>query len=338
MYKLSERHLATFPFTGVNLVPDLLNQTATVDAQNHLFVATGKGLWEIWKNRNGSWEKFIHLLPELVTRPDKKSFNYHNLVAISKDGMLWHLIHGGGVAGYKINRRPNQPSRLTFIKKLAPGRDLPEGNPLGITIDRNNQLWYVIWRHGVVQIDLATLQMRADYSNEKADFDGMPQDVLQDSQGKIWISAFRGSIKIFEPEAGGYRLRRRLSVEDGLANDRVRALLQRRNGEIWIGHRYNGISIYKNGRFENLTTKDGLLHNAVWALTEETEGRVWIGTSAGLQYYGHLTVKSPPPPVYLTGLRVNGEERPLQNKLEFSHNENLCALLFSALVSKTQKQ
>ncbi len=381
LYKLSERHLTTFPFTGVNLVPDVLNHTAAADAQNHLFVATEKGLWEIWKNRHGSWEKFIHPLPELTARVDKKSFNYHNSVAISKDGMLWHVVHGGGLAGYKITRRPNQPSRLTFIKKLAPGRDLPEGNPLGITIDRNSQLWYVIWQHGIVQIDLGTLQMRADYPNEKAAFDGTPQDVLQDFAGKIWIGTFGGGINIFEPEAGIYRLRRRLSVEDGLVNGRVRALLQRRNGEIWIGHRYNGVSIYKNGRFENLTTKDGLLHNAVWALAEDTEERVWIGTSAGLQYtapndsrrlftqrqlvsgftegvgiiagektvwalsaealtlyeYGHLTPKSPPPPVYLTGLRVNGKEQRLQDDLQFSHNENLCALFFSGVSFKSEK-
>lgn len=381
LHKLSERHLTTFPFTGVNLVPDILNQTATADAQNRLFVATEKGLWEIWKNRNGSWEKFIHHLPELTARVDKKSFNYHNSVAISKDGVLWHVIHGGGLAGYKITKQSNQSSRLTFIKKLAPGRDLPEGNPLGITIDRNNQLWYVIWQYGIVQIDLGTLKMRADYPNEKAAFDGTPQDVLQDSEGRIWISTFGGGINIFEPAGGAYHLRQRLRVEDGLANDRVRALLQRRNGEIWIGHRYNGVSIYKNGRFENLTTKDGLLHNAVWALAEDTEGRVWIGTSAGLQYtapndsrrlftqrqlvsgftegvgilagektvwalsaealtlyeYGHLTPKSPPPPVYLTGMRVNGKERPLQDKLKFSHDENLCALFFSGVSFKSQK-
>jgi signal transduction histidine kinase/ligand-binding sensor domain-containing protein len=381
LYKLSERHLTTFPFAGLNLLPDVLNQTAATDAQNHLFVATEKGLWEIWKNRNGSWEKFVHHLPELAARADKKVFAYHNSVAISKDDRLWHVIHGGGLAGYKLTRRPNQPSRLAFIKKLVPGRDLPEGNPLGITIDRNNQLWYVIWQYGIVQIDLGTLQMRADFPNEKAEFDGTPQDLLQDFEGRIWISTFGGGINIFEPEGGAYRLRQRLGVENGLVNGRVRALLQRRNGEIWIGHRYNGVSIYKNGRFENLTTKDGLLHNAVWALAEDTEGRVWIGTSAGLQHtasnesrrlfthrqlvsgftegvgiiagektvwalsaealtlyeYGRPTPKSPPPPVYLTGLRVNGKERPLQDKLNFSHNENLCALFFSGVSFKSQK-
>ncbi|MGH7455710.1 MAG: two-component regulator propeller domain-containing protein, partial [bacterium] len=52
LYKLSERYLTTFPFTDVNLVPDVLNHTAASDAQNHLIVATEKGLWEIWKNRN----------------------------------------------------------------------------------------------------------------------------------------------------------------------------------------------------------------------------------------------------------------------------------------------
>ncbi|MGH7598700.1 MAG: sensor histidine kinase [bacterium] len=374
LLKLSEHHLTRFAFTGLNSRPDILNHTAVADTNGHLFVATEKGLWEMWKNRNGTWTKFLHELPELAARPEKKAFAHHTSVAISQNGLLWHPLHGGGLAGYKITRQPQQPSRLTLVKKLIADRDLPEGNPIGITIDRDNRLWYVIWQHGIVQLDLSTLKIRADLALNT------PQDFLQDDAGRIWLGTFNEGIYVFEFENGAHRLRQRLGVNDSLASDRIRALLQRRNGEIWIGYRYDGISIYKNGKFETLTTKDGLLHNAVWALAEDTDGRVWIGTSAGVQQaapdnyrklfadshwigsftegvgviagektmwalsadelilyeYGRATRKSPPPPIYLTGVRVNGKESRLagQSGLKFSYDENLCTMLFTGISFK----
>lgn len=369
LIKLSERSLTRLPFAGLASRPDVLNHTAVVDSAGHLFVATERGLWEIWRDDNGSWAIFLHVLPALAPRPEKRFFAHHTSVAFAPDGLLWHTIHGGGLAAYRVTRQPRQASRLALVRKLAPGRDLPDGNPLGITIDRRNRIWYVIWGLGIVQIDPVTLRSQSYLQTET------PQAFIQDRQGRIWIGTFNDGIHVFEVAEDSLRRQRHFSVRQGLPSNRIRALLQRRNGEIWIGHRFDGISIYREGTFARLTSKDGLLHNAVWALAEDSEGRVWIGTSAGVQQteaedsrrlranahligrfteglgviasektvwamsadelilyeYGRTAPPSPPPPVYLTGMRVNGKEQPLQNGLQLSHDQNVCTILFTGI-------
>jgi len=100
----------------------------------------------------------------------------------------------------------------------------------------------------------------------------------------LWVGTYNGGISVLARENGSYRLRRRLTTSDGLPSNQIRSLVQRRNGEIWIGTRFNGIAIYQDGKFQTLTTKDGLLNNAIWALAEDEGGRMWIGTSAGIQH------------------------------------------------------
>jgi len=372
LIKLSERHLTRIPFPGMNSRPDVLNHTAVSDRDGRLFVATENGLREIWRDENGSWTIFLHALPELAARPDKKIFAHHTSVAVSHDGLLWHTIHGGGLAAYKITRLPRQPSRLTLVKKLVAGAELPEGNPLGITIDRSNRIWYVIWGQGIVHIDPVSLRSRTYLEAET------PQTFFQDQDGRIWIGTYNDGVYVFAAEGESWRLQQHFGVTEGLPSNRVRAMMQRRNGDIWIGHRFDGLSIYKDGKFETLTTKDGLLHNAVWALAEDTDGQVWIGTSAGVQLatpdnaqqlfhnvhlldrfvegigvitsektiwalctdelilyeYARPRPRTPPPPVYLTGMRVNGKDRPPQPDLRLSYDENVCTMLFTGISFK----
>jgi hypothetical protein len=372
LFKLSERNFYGFPFKGLD--PDLLNRSAVVDKRGHLFIASGEGLWEVWKNRHGSWQKFLHHLER-----GGLSGNLHSL-DIAADGRLWAAYRESGVAGYALTAEPEQPARLSLISALKSGRDLPYDPPrgviVGILIDRDDQLWCSIWAMGLAQVDLKTRRLRGLYFEELTE--KTPQDVCQDLDGNIWVGTFRAGLFALKPQAGKYAQTRQFTERDGLASDQVRSLVQRRNGELWIGSRFDGISIYKDGKFEKITTKDGLLNNAVWALAEDDEGRVWIATSVGLQYtapdksrrffthrrltgrhagavgiipghqavwsvspeeltiyeYGHKNLEGAPPPVYVTGLRVNGEERSIAGDMKFSHDENLCTFFFNGLSFK----
>jgi ligand-binding sensor domain-containing protein/signal transduction histidine kinase len=372
LFKLSERNFYGFPFKGLN--PDLLNRSAVVDKRGHLFVASGEGLWEVWKNRHGSWQKFLH-------QPDRGglSGDVHS-VDIAGDGTLWVAYRQSGVAGYALTARQEQPASLSLVGVLKSGRDLPHDPPkgaiLGVLIDRDDQLWCGLWSVGLVQVDLNTRKLRGLYVEELGE--STPQAVCQDLDGNIWVGTFRSGLFAFKPQAGKYAQTHLFTAQDGLASDQVRSLVQRRNGELWIGSRFDGISIYKDGKFEKITTKDGLLNNAVWALAEDDDGRMWIATSVGLQYtapdnsrrffthrrltgrhigavgiipgrqavwsvspeeltiyeYGHKNLEGASPPVYVTGLRVNGQERSIAGDMKFSHDENLCAFFFNGLSFK----
>jgi ligand-binding sensor domain-containing protein/signal transduction histidine kinase len=111
-------------------------------------------------------------------------------------------------------------------------------------------------------------------------------------------------------------------VEDGLPHNSVNALLQTRDGYLWLatsdglarfdGVRFTvfglqqglpsvqvlalledrngalwigtsrGLSRLREGRFETWTTKEGLTGNEVTTLAEDREGAIWIGTVTGL--------------------------------------------------------
>ena len=71
----------------------------------------------------------------------------------------------------------------------------------------------------------------------------------------------------------------------GIPNSRqnfaVEALLQDRQGNLWIGTEYGGLSRYDGEVFTTFTTADGLAGNQVNCLLEDRQGILWIGTERG---------------------------------------------------------
>ncbi len=368
--KLSDRNIYSFP------LPEASNHHAAVDARGHLYVISETKLWEIWRNRRGQWQKHVHRLAkkDLPGKPFR--------LAVAPDTVLWVSFWEGGLNGYKIVQHEHGASDLKLVKKLASGTDLPVARASRFIVDRRNRLWYGMGdAKGVVQFDLNDMKRR-NYFTEKNGFPPSTAIVLSDApDGTFWIGTFANGVAIFGTEGGHTVPQRILTTKDGLAGDRIRSILHRKNGEVWIGTRFSGISVYKGGTFETITTKNGLLNNAVWALAEDRDGRVWVGTSVGVQHtaaaesrqfftherlvgkqtgtigfipkedvvwaltsedltlyeYGRKSPVAAAPPVYITGLRVNGKAYPVKNGMEFSSNENLCVVLFSG-ISFTEKR
>jgi ligand-binding sensor domain-containing protein len=65
-----------------------------------------------------------------------------------------------------------------------------------------------------------------------------------------------------------------------LPDDYIIALLQARDGTIWIGTR-GGLASFAGGRITSFTTSDGLASNYIRSLYEDADGVLWIGTYDG---------------------------------------------------------
>src|SRR5262249_47445725 len=70
--------------------------------------------------------------------------------------------------------------------------------------------------------------------------------------------------------------------EDGLPQNSIQALLQTRDGYLWIGTqeglvRFNGVEF----KVFNKSNTDGMRHNDVRVLYEDREGILWVGTFGG---------------------------------------------------------
>lgn len=121
-------------------------------------------------------------------------------------------------------------------------------------------------------------------------------------------------------------------VEDGLPQNSVMAILQSKDGYLWLGTanglarfdgvRFkvfgladglpspqvrvlledrdgaiwigtgNGLSRYRDGEFTTWTTRDGLAGDGIMGLTQDREGNVWVGTTTGLSQWRNGVIKN----------------------------------------------
>jgi ligand-binding sensor domain-containing protein/signal transduction histidine kinase len=71
-------------------------------------------------------------------------------------------------------------------------------------------------------------------------------------------------------------------IQDGLPSDRVRAVLQTRDGYVWVAT-FNGLARFDGVHFQRFSDADtpALRNSLVNCLFEDSEGRLWIGSDTG---------------------------------------------------------
>ena len=113
---------------------------------------------------------------------------------------------------------------------------------------------------------------------------GAPADVVQFAQtpdGWLWVSSPNGLFRF-----DGLDFERMDSVQGHrLHSSNTLGLLVTRDGRLWVGDRFGGISVFGAGRMRLFTAADGLPAGSVMTMTEGPDGSVWAATATGL---GHL--------------------------------------------------
>jgi len=114
--------------------------------------------------------------------------------------------------------------------------------------------------------------------------------ITQTPDGYLWIGAQRGLFRFdgvaFEQIPAFNRTPRR--------SDAVTALLTTRNGELWVGHYWGGLSVFRNSRLEDINPAPP--NGEVRRIVQTRDGAVWAATNgahlAGLRRYfdGHWQI------------------------------------------------
>ncbi len=108
------------------------------------------------------------------------------------------------------------------------------------------------------------------------------RNVLVDSHDNLWLTSDMNNASLVKvtPDFDIQTF----TMADGLVSGRILSLLERDNGELWVGS-FHGISIIKkNGRIENITSKNGLIDPAILTMMEDAQGRVLAASGGGLLY------------------------------------------------------
>jgi diguanylate cyclase (GGDEF)-like protein len=109
--------------------------------------------------------------------------------------------------------------------------------------------------------------------------------MLQAGARRPVLSAAIALILAFAPPAAAKNLRfARLSLEQGLSQNNINAILQDRNGLMWFGTQ-DGLNRFDGYRFVTFKhdphVPESLSNDWIWALHEDREGTLWIGTDGG---------------------------------------------------------
>ena len=107
-----------------------------------------------------------------------------------------------------------------------------------------------------------------------------PQTLLEDSEGRIWVGAMDGLYRIDHTPEGW---RSRLVALDIAAEYRdaiqVNAMLESKEGELWIGTRWGGLYRRRSeGHVDRFTMRNGLPTNSITSIAQDRDGSLWVGT------------------------------------------------------------
>lgn len=77
-------------------------------------------------------------------------------------------------------------------------------------------------------------------------------------------------------------------------HDNIHAMLQGKNGDVWIATTGEGVYRYNGKGFVQYTQKDGLSSNTVYSMIEDSSGTIWFGTDKGASRYDGKSIAPVP--------------------------------------------
>jgi ligand-binding sensor domain-containing protein/two-component sensor histidine kinase len=149
--------------------------------------------------------------------------------------------------------------------------------------DTTGRLWLHNGTRNLFYADPA-LSGKLDFKSLPIDSVNNIQALIDDGTGAIWLGGAnflyrlrQGQLQIVEPA-------------EGLPETNVRSLYVDSRGWLWVGNRYEGVSVTKDPgaehpQFINYSTAANLSSNAVWAIVEDDDGKMYFGTGKGLDQF-----------------------------------------------------
>ncbi len=148
-----------------------------------------------------------------------------------------------------------------------------------LAIDRQRQSLWVGTSVGVLDIDLASRDLKRTFTRD----DGLANEYVfaigLDPRGHVWFGTNAGGASTFKD--GKWRT---YFPMHGLADYWVYAFAFDRRGRAWIGT-WDGVSLFDPESESFTTYHDELINIWVYGVAIDTEERVWFGTEGGVSMF-----------------------------------------------------
>jgi signal transduction histidine kinase/ligand-binding sensor domain-containing protein len=277
------------------------NQAVLRDRAGDWWVATGSGLLRY--AAPGRFEDLATRVPRRFTTAD--GLGGDDIAALYEDaqGDLW--IGGAGPRSLTVWRRASGA-----FESFGPEDGLPRAIPAAFAEDAAGNLWIGFLEGGLVRRRQGRFER---FGTADGLPDGAVRALLADARGRLWIAlGGSGAVWTGSPAAPRPRFRRPPGGE-GLAGQTVRCLAEDPWGRVYLGGT-RGIDRLdpETGRAQRFTTADGLANNLINGAARDPRGKLWFATEQGLaRLEARPEAPAPAPPVWITGVRINGADQPV---------------------------
>ena len=337
----------------------------TSDAVGNLWIGTyGSGLYRLDLKTNR-----LIAIPNYEKRSKSQAVKYVKSLCVDNNDKLWIGFWGMGLARFDASvehyegwlHEKSDTSSLSFddvwvIHQDNKGRIWigTDGGGLNLFNETDGGRFYC-WTAG--GSGRGNLSSRGIYSICEGSVKKMSEDVTV-----LWIGTNNGlnkfvvsnseSIKEF-PAPPEVKITQ-FTIENGLADNSVKSIVEDDNGNLWLGTG-SGISFLDTDKnqFTNFSKTDGVIGGDFnfSAAYKNKDGLISMGSTQGLNYFypSDIKLSSFIPPVLITDFQIFNKsvsidsDSPLKsslfntNEIELSHTQNVFSFEFAALDYSSSK-
>jgi ligand-binding sensor domain-containing protein/anti-sigma regulatory factor (Ser/Thr protein kinase) len=231
-------------YTKENGLTDNTITALAVDRQDRVWIGTASGGLNIFHDG-------------LFRSIESTGSTRINTIFEDRMGNIWFGTENGG-----LSRLRNGLVESTNSSDL-----LPDNNVQAIYEDSESNLWVGTRRGGLVRITNGKFQTLSILEGLSDDY---VTTVYKDRDSSLWVGTRNGLNHIKEGRT------RKFSTRDGLPSNWIRTINGSTDGTIWIGTAANGLTAFRNNRFETFGSSQ--LSN-VTSVAEDCDQVLWVADS-----------------------------------------------------------
>ncbi|MBO9203868.1 MULTISPECIES: hybrid sensor histidine kinase/response regulator transcription factor [Niastella] len=235
-----------------------------------IWVGTDGGGLSIWDRKTGRFSNYKN------NARNAGSLTNNHVSSIIQDyqGDVWIATFGGGISKWDRITKTFTPYKCR--NEVA---GMENDNVWIMFEDTNKVLWATTFGNGMLYY----------LNREKDRFEMFSQhlvdllSIYQDKDGVLWAGTAHDLIRIDRAD------KKHVRYEIGKP---VRAILEDRAGNMWIGAEGGGLILFdrQSGKLvKRFTVKDGLSNNGVLNILEDGNGNLWMSTFNGLSQFNPAT-------------------------------------------------